>query len=73
MTREEVEPHEHDILKKISEAINSGDNELETQLLNELPMEPSVAYAIRQVWGMEALQGYNLELAKLVYGENTFK
>lgn len=72
MTREEVENKRKDILRKIADAMNSGDKKLEEQLMKELPIEPSTAYAIRQVWGMEALEGYNLELAKLVYGANTF-
>ena len=61
------------ILKKIADAMNNGDEKLEAQLMKELPIEPSTAYAIKKVWGMEELEGYNLEMAKLVYGENAFK
>lgn len=53
--------------------MNSGDEKLENQLMKELPIEASTAYAIQQVWGMEVLKDYNIELAKVVYGEDTFK
>lgn len=69
----DVEKKREIILKKIADAMNNGDEKLEAQLMKELPIEPSTAYAIKKVWGMEALEGYNLEMAKLVYGENAFK
>lgn len=73
MTQQEIEMKRHDILIKIADAMNSGDEKLENQLMKELPIEASTAYAIQQVWGMEVLKDYNIELGKVVYGEDTFK
>lgn len=73
MRQQEVEIKRQDILRQIADAMNSGNEKLEAQLMQELPIEPSTAYAIKQVWGMEALKDYNLDIAKLVYGENAFK
>lgn len=73
MTKQEIEMKRHDILIKIADAMNSGDEKLENQLMKELPIEAALAYAIQQVWGIEALKEYNIEMGKVVYGEDTFK
>ncbi len=72
MTREEVEQQKELVFSKLIQAMEVGDKQKINQLAKELPLEPATALAIKKVWGMEALKGYNLDEARLVYGEHEF-
>ena len=72
MTLEQIEKQKKIVFSQLISAMESGDEQKFNQLVKKLPVEPATAFAIKEVWGVEALTGYNLDEARLAYGEHEF-
>lgn len=72
MISEELAQKKKKLLQELAQATENGDEEREKQLLKQVPIDHALAYAIREVGGMNVLKKYNLEEARAVYGEHSF-
>jgi hypothetical protein len=65
-----TEEQEYEILDKAIDAQKAGDEEEASRLARQLPVPPWLAKAVKEIFGVEYLQGRDLSLAEAEYGSD---